>query len=719
MTIDEIMLDQTLRDSAKRFARVLSSFASTNFRTGEVYTKQLITKTSQQYLYRYLERYTLVNLLGIKQSSHLLSSYVLQHFQLNQSIRSFGSIEELEEAFMQDQQRDLHFRKDAQILGMELVNKEPYLMVLGAPALGKSTFLRYVGLEAWQEENRRYQHDLIPVFLELRKLPRDKLDLMGAIAEEFHAAGLPYASELTVWLLKQGKLLILLDGLNEAPFSQSAISQSIQNLAQEYSQNRYVASCRIDSHQKSLGHFLEVLLQPWDDLHMQEYVHKWFAIAHPNIHFPGNESPEQKLISWPSERAAKEAHRCWQILQLHASAKQLAATPMFLSLLCLLSDRRASLPNSVSTLYRKVVHILLEEQVLNYQLRNTANGYLSSELLEIICAKLAYLSFERNRSFFSFSEITELIHDPFAENGSYSEFIEVKAVTDILCKLHLCQVVLTNFFFHHITLQEYLAAEHVGNSSKIEEIVNKHLSDRRWKYIFLLLAGLLFGGTDKLLTCIEQRTNSYIETPRLRALLNWLEQISIHSIGEFKLVAKRMTGMLLARPRFLELAPALALIRILSIVSELCVSLGLSLELDQVFELELSLTLAHALDLDSETELNLAINLSSALEQALAKIDFDRKQINFAKLKADLSALQSQVPDYEQPFEVRHAFRMQIVLVWLRTLRLPLELNHISQDEIVFLENYFYANLLMVQCKQAAIVVSPQVWEAIETRMIT
>lgn len=59
-------------------------------------------------------------------------------------------------------------------LAFALLDDEQYLMLLGGPGVGKSTFLRKVGLEALKEEDGSFTHECIPVFLELRDSQRSK-----------------------------------------------------------------------------------------------------------------------------------------------------------------------------------------------------------------------------------------------------------------------------------------------------------------------------------------------------------------------------------------------------------------------------------------------------------------------------------------------------------------------------------------------------------------
>ena len=66
--------------------------------------------------------------------------------------------------------------------GGKVANEHQYLYVLGNPGAGKSTFLRRVGLEAIKGEAGNYDHDCIPVMVELKQFNKGGVDLVEAIA---------------------------------------------------------------------------------------------------------------------------------------------------------------------------------------------------------------------------------------------------------------------------------------------------------------------------------------------------------------------------------------------------------------------------------------------------------------------------------------------------------------------------------------------------------
>lgn len=722
-----IKQEQTIREVVQRFKAALSGFPeSVRKRGGEIdeaYFVHAISKAASQYARNYIKSYAFTQIFGSQKLTTLSSIYIGQKFQAYTSVRSFESVNDLEEAFAHDLQRS-NYSKGNNLLGLNIANEEVYLMILGKPTAGKTTFLKYIGLEALYYPESRYKHDVLPVFIHLWKFCLNTDNLLQAIAEEFEKCGFPESRELTIWMLEQGNLLILVDGLNESTLSQRYLSQHLKEFVKAYPHNRYIVSSRLVSYQRNLGQFLELEMQTWDDLHIQEYIHKWFTInyeSRANRDVNGTSNDSSKL----ADIASQEAQRCWQILQLNTVARDLANSPLSLAFLCLLCDRRLSLPSNVSGLYQKAINLVLEEQVLNYQLLNDqGQNIISTDILEILLTEIAYKSFELCQSLLPFQDLTEYLQEILTSYIGVLEKVEVSFnLLKVLQKIGICKINtvagLTSFTFSHITFQEYFVARYIYNHNLVKQIVPQHLSDRRWQNIFLLLAGIANGNVEELLLSMEIQAASYINTNKLSDILEWIEQITIHSRGTQKSVAKRIAAMFLARPRFLaEIAPALVLTRMLELARELYGAFDLSPNFDKVFASDLSLSLAQALDFDSNTELNLVIQLCNDLEQTLVKIDFDKRYINFMALSARLESLIDQVPSYDQPFEVREDFRNQISRVWIQTLYLPVELNQISHHEVESLENYLYANLLMVKCKNIAIAVSRKVWEEIESRIL-
>lgn len=723
-----IKLEHNIREVTNRFELALSGFIDSDvgreLDINEAYFHHAIVKASRIYTKNYLESHAFVQIFGMQKPFALSSIYIPQRFQNHTSIRNFDSVHELEEAFTRDLQRS-NQNKVSNLLGLSIANEEEYLTILGEPATGKTTFLKYVGLEALRYPEGRYKHNMLPIFLHIWRFCSEADTLLLAITEELEKCGFPFANDLAVWLLENGKLLILIDGLNESPLSQKYLSYHIRAFVKAYPRNRYIVSSRLNSYQNSLGQFLEVAMQSWSDLHMQEYIHKWFAIAYEqSANATVYRAATTAKAAQELDPASDEAQRCWDILQTNDIARGLAKSPLSLSLLCLLCDRRRSLPSNLSGLYEKAIHLLLEEKVLQHQqINNQEEKNISVEVLDLVITEIAYKSFEFQDMMLPLEEIKQQIQTVLMSCNGDLRKLDVDFILKLLQQVGICKIIKINninsIAFCHITFQEYFTARYIYQHNKVKLLVAYHLSDRRWQQVFLLLSGMMIGNIEELLLSIEVQASRCINTNRLRDILIWLEQMASSSKNNLKTVSKRIAALFIARPRFLsELSSSLLLSRMLGLARDLYADFDQGINFDQIFASDLSLSLASALDFDSQTELNMAIQLCQHLEQAMQVINFNHQDVSFKALQTKLEALNAKIPSFDQPFEVREQFRQAISSTWFQTLYLPKELNMISIDEVEALESYLYINLLMVSCKKMAIAVSSKTWEEIESRIL-
>jgi len=140
-------------------------------------TRHLIHTASGEYSKRYLKRHGILKALGMREAVPLESVYTAVQFLDEQGIRSFASIQNLEEAYREAKGRSFQ-RQDCQKQeGLKIANEKQCLMVLGQPGAGKSTFLRKMGLEALKGKKGGFKHDCIPVFIELKSFTSSQIEI--------------------------------------------------------------------------------------------------------------------------------------------------------------------------------------------------------------------------------------------------------------------------------------------------------------------------------------------------------------------------------------------------------------------------------------------------------------------------------------------------------------------------------------------------------------
>jgi len=675
-------------------------------------------KAFKQYVDKYKNRYGFLKLLGMPQGLALDSIYTPVRILNELSLRQFETIADLEKNYRNSDKRRLRIGECLTEDGIEVANKNQYLIVLGNPGAGKSTFLRSLGLEALKEDAGRFQHHCIPVMLELKRFASNEVDFISAIAEELTHFGFPPSKEFATKALEEGKLLVLLDGLDEVPnqFTNS-VMDGIDNLVTRYENNRFIASCRIAAYRSNFQHDFKVIeLADFDDDQIKQFINNWF---------------NSEL-----DKQSKTAEKCWETLshESNRAAKELAQTPLLLTFLCLVYNRRQSFPPTRSRLYNKALDILLEEWAAEKRLQQEPiyEG-LHTDLEKVMLAEIAYKGFKDDQLFFDEQHIVKSITDFLADSVDNPKYLDGKKILNAITAQQgiLVQRAESIYSFSHLTIQEYLTAQYISNDhSRIKELVAKHLTDKRWQEVFLLVAGLK-DDASKLLKLMERATQGFINTDKLHNLLAWVKSCTDDSSGDFQPVGKKT--VVIANVNIL----ANALNHNTSLANALTESSSLTNALNNANSLASALTNSNSLTIALHKDFAFAIARISAFNFALANlqmfsealkifIDYTKlleeyqiyQDVNYSQLVATLEELKEQIPNDQEAKGVRQAFGKKLIKIWLKAFKLTPEMVNLSESELKALDNYFCANLLIIKCKEAAVRVSRQTWSDIESRML-
>jgi hypothetical protein len=662
-------------------------------------TKEVIYTASGEYGKRYFNRHGLLKALGMREAVLLESVYTAVQFLDEQEIRIFESIQNLEEAYRQGKERSFQQQKCQKQSGLKIANDKQYLMVLGQPGAGKSTFLRKMGLEALKGKKGGLERARIPVFIELKSFKSSQIDIEELIVKEFTICGFPFSKEFIAKALEQGKLLILLDGLDEVPtVNTDEVISKIQDFVDRYYKNRFIVSCRTAAYRNYFQRFTDVKIADFDDTQIEQFIGNWF----------------QSEV----DKQAGTAQKCWELLQKpeYAAAKELAHTPLLLTFLCLNYDRSQNFPNHRSVLYRRALRILLEEWAAEKRIqKEEIYQGLSTELEESLLSEIAYTGFETDKLFFSQREVVEEIKTFLAGNLNAPKHLDGEAV---LKAIEVQQGILVEraddvYSFSHLTLQEYLTAQYIADNNLIEQLVTDHFSDGRWREVFLLVAGLVRSknGADDLLLLMEKEAQKYINTPKLQGLLQWADAATKDSEGDFKPVGKRAAAILYAY----TYASAYAIAN--------GISNGIEYDIANAIANAYAIARVNGIAIANANAIAITIVYANAIARAIASAEkFQKikifKDVDWTELIAQLTALKDRFADANQSDLIDLAFLDCLLDTWCNALHLNREIVKLSQEEAQAVRDYLYANDLIIQCKEAVVRISAKTWEEIESRML-
>jgi hypothetical protein len=254
------------------------------------------------------------------------------------------------------------------------------------------------------------------------------------------------------------------------------------------------------------------------------------------------------------------------------------------------------------------------------------------------------------------------------------------------------------YSFSHLTLQEFLTAKHIiDNNLDLTKLVANHLGDKRWREVFLLLAGLR--KADDLLLTMERQVRTYITTPNLKNLLRWVEEVSDPTHGNIQPIGKRAMAIANAQ------ANAYAYVYAYDCANANAIAIAIAN--------------AYVYANANANVNDIANAIDRFIKYAKWSLEFQAYQGLDLPAEIDhLERLKSEIPDPDLPREVHEAFMRKLLNTWLTAFHLTPEIVNLAQEELKSLDNYLYGNRLLVECEHAAVRRSPDVWSQIGARML-
>jgi predicted NACHT family NTPase len=652
-----------------------------------------------------------MRLLDISQPIELEDIYVDVNIQNNITSQRWLDIFELQ-GFSKEFDRFPWEQCQELVPALQVVATYPKLMVLGKPGSGKTTFLQYI---ATQCNQGKFQRDRIPIFLRLKNFSEDAREtgdfsLLNYITQELAYFGICDPQIQT--LLAHGRVLILLDGLDEIPEEDNAeIVKKIRKLSEEYYKNQFIITCRIGTQQYRFEGFTDIEIADFDSSQIEAFVQKWFVKV-------GRNSTEQAQV---------KACQFMQKLQLSENRhiRELAVSPLLLNLVCCVFQARSDFPARQVELYKQGLDILLNrwDQVRSIK-RDSIDRDLSLPHKLKLLSQIAAITFKQERYCFTKSNVRQYIMEYLRNLPTVQADPEVLQLnSEAVLKSFLAHGLLVErargiYSFSHLTFQEYLTARNIVTSPEPEILEEKlielvsHVTEPRWRKVFLLTAGML-GHAPDLLQLMKQHIDALVGADeQLQQFLIWLNQKSLSVQVPYKAAAIRAFYLTLVLPRDLSIARDLTLS--LAIDPKLAGNLASDLTVDLALNRALSLSLA----LVADPTLDRVLALSFALT-------YDIDIFCDCEFEQSLQQLKKQLPAPDQGTERLKKWWNANGQTWVEKLRsLMLGYRNIghqwqfSDKQKEALKQYYAANQLLVDCLKVACEVSPTVREQISETLL-
>ncbi len=401
------------------------------------------------------------------------------------------------------------------INGLRLVREKGNLFVLGKPGAGKTTFLKYIALQAAEQNINK-----VPVFVSLKQWADSGAELLPFITERFDICNFPAAQPFVEELLKSGSAIVLFDGLdevNQESGQRDEQTRRMNNFIEKYDQTQCLITCRIAANDYSFQHFTYVEIADFTEKQIETFVGNWFRNNE-------GEKDEETRDRFLTEFARDD----------NKGLRDLARTPLLLTLLCLAFNERLTFPQRRVEIYEDALDALLKKWDTSRRIkRDEVYRKLSLGHKENMLARIAAETFERNEYFIPQKDLERLITNyvknvpPHDTNEATDGGTILKAIEDqhglFVERAHKI------YSFSHLTFQEYFTAKYIAdNAAKgtLTNLVKEHCTDLRWREVFLLTTSLLPDASHFMMTFQRGVDELARDGDNLRALLTWVDKKS-------------------------------------------------------------------------------------------------------------------------------------------------------------------------------------------------
>jgi formylglycine-generating enzyme required for sulfatase activity len=358
-------------------------------------------------------------------------------------------------------------RGDEFISALDAAKDNPYLVLLGDPGSGKSTFVRQLAAKQadallHQNEFEGFSPELVPVLIPLRNIVirLEKLDLESLPLEKQQMA---LANFLLTHLeadlsqvykspeyfkklqdkIEEGSCLLVLDGLDEVPeWMREHVVPFVHAIIREFEIERIIVTCRVRSYagEARLPDFETFTLAPFHREQITDFIKGWYN-AQVALEVYTREEADERIDDLSGEAMGEALF-------------ELASNPMMLTTMTIIHQKQTTLPRERVRLYKLAVEVLINR----WQKGKTGGKEITGD------AELDELLFDLRRMRLILERLAYEAHQ--VEKGESADLSRTKALGILEQEGYLGEIGLASRFLDYVDQRSGLLVGQGGELGK-------------------------------------------------------------------------------------------------------------------------------------------------------------------------------------------------------------------------------------------------------------
>ena len=380
------------------------------------------------------------------------------------------------------------------------------ILVVGRPGIGKTLLTKKI-LHEWKEQASEFLHDKTVILIQFRSFNNGKTSLrrMLEVAQGLKMSSADFKSTYEHICSMPNNCVFIFDGLDELKYDENLLAN--ETALNDPNQEADI----LQIFEKIVkGQLLPGVTVLTTSRLTAEHIYEKLSFDQKFEILGFHKEQIKSYVEKFCRNDEDKSTRLWKVIEQSPEYLSLSYIPANCYIICLTLKEamdgdeqeeapeepfQSDVPVTMTELYKRAIKILLFKHHNKHKGKRIPKNYMIAKLPEHFENDLNYLKTIARKGMLEDQLVLE-----FEDDNKYAELMDCGLINDLADKRR------NLFSFLHLTIQEFLAAQHVVDDLEhVESFLIGHMDNPKWHLVIQFVAGLI---GDKIRKLEKERDES-------------------------------------------------------------------------------------------------------------------------------------------------------------------------------------------------------------------